>query len=399
MGNSWREQAHARINDLRMSDLEITVTKEGTPVPNADIAVHMKEHDFGFGTAISAKHLMADTADGERYREFVNRCNRVTFENDLKWQPWAAADESAAKMATLTEAVDWLDERDIPIRGHYIHWAVIEGGSLPAPVAKEYDGDAGSLYDEWMDNINDRVPRAAALGNIDEWDVINHPVGWSGRLPRTEAEFGTDFYAELFELAEALVPDADHWINEGSILSGLSRVRAYERVIEDLIDRDQSPDGIGFMGHFSEPNLPSMTALEETLDQFAELVPRLQITELDVTADDEERMADYFRDVLTLAYSHPAMEAVILWGFWAGRHWRPETALYDEAWNLRPVGHVWDELVYDTWWSDSEGTTDSEGLFHSEVFHGLHEIEVEVDGQSASELVSITDQQSVEITI
>ena len=399
MGQSWRERAHERINDIRVSDVQIRVTMDGEPVPDATVQLQMKEHAFGFGTAISAKHLMADDSDGEQYREFVERCNRVTFENDLKWEPWAAAEASPEKMATLEDAVTWLAHRDIPIRGHYVHWAVIEGGSLPTHVAEGYDGDAAALYDVWMDNIRERVPQAAALGNIFEWDVINHPVGWSGRLPRTEAEFGTDFYAELFDLADDLVPDSDHWINEGSILSGLRRVAAYERVIEDLIERDQGPDGIGFMGHFSEPNLPSMEELEETLDRFANLVPRLQITELDVTADTEKRMAEYFGDVLTLAYSHPAMEAVILWGFWAGRHWRPETALYDEEWNLRPVGRVWHDLVYDEWWSDVHGQTDGDGLFADEVFHGIHEITVDVDGASTSEIVSITDQQTVDISI
>ena len=62
-------------------------------------------------------------------------------------------------------------------------------------------------------------------------------------------------------------------------------------MIEDLQSRGYAPDGIGAMGHLTEPTLPSMEELEATMDRFTQLVPRLQITELDVRTDDAERAA------------------------------------------------------------------------------------------------------------
>jgi hypothetical protein len=46
----------------------------------------------------------------------------------------------------------------------------------------------------------------------------------------------------------------------------------------------------------------------------------------DINTDDEELQADYTRDFLTLAYSHPTVVGVQLWGFWERSHWKPEAA-------------------------------------------------------------------------
>lgn len=35
------------------------------------------------------------------------------------------------------------------------------------------------------------------------------------------------------------------------------------------------------------------------------------------------------QEVMTLYFSHPAVEGIILWGFWDGRIWKPEMPLYE----------------------------------------------------------------------
>lgn len=62
-------------------------------------------------------------------------------------------------------------------------------------------------------------------------------------------------------------------------------------------------------------------------------------------SDDERLQADYLRDVMTMAFSHPAMQAIVMWGFWEGRHWKPDAALYRKDWSTKPAGKVWEELV------------------------------------------------------
>lgn len=107
------------------------------------------------------------------------------------------------------------------------------------------------------------------------------------------------------------------------------------------------------------------------------LVPNLQITEFDVDIEDEEERVAYFRDVLRTAFSHPAMSGIVLWGFWAGRHWRPDSALYDESRELTPLGEAWQEFRFDEWWTQETGTTDEYGEYAVRGVTGTYDIEID----------------------
>ena len=43
---------------------------------------------------------------------------------------------------------------------------------------------------------------------------------------------------------------------------------------------------------------------------------------------DENRKAANLEKVMTLFFSHPAVEGVLLWGFWDGKIWHKENALF-----------------------------------------------------------------------
>lgn len=50
----------------------------------------------------------------------------------------------------------------------------------------------------------------------------------------------------------------------------------------------------------------------------AEAGLKIWITELTVTENDANKKASALSDLLTLFFSHPAVEGVMLWGFWDG---------------------------------------------------------------------------------
>lgn len=52
------------------------------------------------------------------------------------------------------------------------------------------------------------------------------------------------------------------------------------------------------------------------MDKLATSGLPLWITELNLRQADENIRADWFEDVLTAYFSHPAVDGVILWGFW-----------------------------------------------------------------------------------
>ena len=73
--------------------------------------------------------------------------------------------------------------------------------------------------------------------------------------------------------------------------------------------------------------------LKARLNKVASAGLPIWITELTVadhqgTKNDTKRAAA-FRDLLTLYFSHPSVEGVLLWGFWDGKLYDPSAALFE----------------------------------------------------------------------
>jgi hypothetical protein len=139
----------------------------------------------------------------------------------------------------------------------------------------------------------------------------------------------------------------------------------------------------------------------EVYDEFAEVAPRLQLSEFDVDAgDDEELQSDYFRDVMIASFSHPNFEAIVQWGFWEKMHWKPSAALWREDWTLKPCGEVFVDLVANQWWTNEKRTTDSQGRCQLRGFLGDYQITVEHAGSSKTVSTTLNRKgQTVKVTL
>jgi hypothetical protein len=78
--------------------------------------------------------------------------------------------------------------------------------------------------------------------------------------------------------------------------------------------------------------------------------------------DDDERRADTLEMLLRTAHAHPAVSAVLLWGFWARAHWlgRP-AALVEADWTLLPAAHRLAALR-DEWTTEVSVLSDEAGV-------------------------------------
>lgn len=56
---------------------------------------------------------------------------------------------------------------------------------------------------------------------------------------------------------------------------------------------------------------------------------KIWATELTVDAADEHKKAAALENLLTMFFSHPAVEGVILWHFWDGSNWHQNEALFN----------------------------------------------------------------------
>jgi endo-1,4-beta-xylanase len=363
-GAIWRAAALQRLEALRKADLVISVQDaQGRPVPGAAVEVRLRRHAFGFGSAVDATTLLSQTADGQQYRETVQRLfSKAVLENDLKWPWW----EDPARRARTLQAIDWLRGQGIAVRGHNLVWPGWR--NLPRSL-HDLRADPEALRRRVYEHILDEA--GALRGKIADWDVINEPY-----MNRDLMDIlGDEVMVEWFQAARQADPESRLFLNEATAPGTGERQEHFERTIRFLLEHGAPLDGIGFQCHFGL----TVTAPEQllrSLDRFARFGLPIQVTEFDIDTTDEELQADYTRDFLIAMFSHPAIDAILLWGFWEGRHWRPNAALFRRDWTVKPNGQAWIDLVTRRWWTEAQGRTNQAGLYSTRGFLGEYEVTV-----------------------
>jgi len=191
---------------------------------------------------------------------------------------------------------------------------------------------------------------------------------------------GYGVMADWFHAARAIAPDAKLFINEFHIVtSGWNRTATrnlYFDQIQTLQAAGAPIDGLGMQGHFHPDSLTGPEQVWSIMDRFTHLGIPIQITEYDLDTSDRLLQRDYLRDFMTAVFAHESATDFIQWGFWAGAHWRPEAALFDLDWTIRPHGEEYIRLVFDEWWTDELLSSDPNGLATLRAFLGDYEITV-----------------------
>jgi GH35 family endo-1,4-beta-xylanase len=295
-------------------------------------------------------------------------------ENAMKWK-----NHDSANLDEIDAALTWLADHDIPVRGHTLIWP---GWRNMAPEAQALENDHAALRAAVEQRVHSSAERYA--GRVIDWDVINEPITNHDMMDI----FGNQIMADWFRIAREADPSAVLYINDFGILSGGTRTTShqtgYHKVIEDLLATDAPVQGIGMQGHFSA-NLTPPDRLMEILDWYTELGLPIKVTEFDIDIrQDRQLQSDYLRDFMTVLFSHPNVEGIIMWGFWEGRHWRPDAALYTQDWSIRPHGQMWRDLVFDKWWTSETTTTDDSGMATVRGFLGDYRITVLHNGRKWS---------------
>jgi hypothetical protein len=115
----------------------------------------------------------------------------------------------------------------------------------------------------------------------------------------------------------------------------------------------------------------------------------IKITEMDLEVPDPALAYDYMRDYLITLFSHPAVEGMLMWGFWDGAHWHSDAPLFTKDWELKPTGKAYKELVRGVWWTDGEGVTDAGGVYVFRGIQGDYQMKVSSKAGKKETLVSI----------
>lgn len=402
-GAAWRTEALQRIENIRKGNLSVkVVNKNGEPVKNAEVDVSLQKHEFGFGTAISARWWLNSGSDSETYLEKLEDLtgdgrsfNAVVFENALKWPTWEG--DWLGTPEEVAEIVDWLRSGEYRIRGHNLVWP--KWRHLPDDI-EQHKNDPDYIRDRIKNRIADVAGYPGIKGYIDEWDVINEMV----HCTDLENVFGTkDIYTEWFNWAHDADPNALLYLNEYSIINGgghdVESRKSYREIIEKLIADGAPLGGIGVQGHMGANFTPPQKVLD-ILDEFKKYELDISITEYDASGAADDIAADYMRDILIVAFSHPMVKNFLMWGFWDGSHWHSDAPIFNQDWTLKPSGETFIDWVFNKWWTDESGKTSRDGFYRPNAFYGHYTIRAEFDGETAEKQFTFSkDQKNVELKL
>jgi GH35 family endo-1,4-beta-xylanase len=394
----WRAEAASRIEANRKADLSVQVTDAtGRSLSGATVSVAMKQHEFGFGSAVTANRLRDNNPAYATYKQKVQELfNIATLENDLKWPPWNGEWGSQFTQTGAKAAVDWLLANDIRVRGHNIIWPGYS--NLPANVKQILDNAP-------LDASEQAALRAVINNHIDDiagefadklsaWDVVNEP--WDNHAVMDNLAEGNAAMVDWFERVRANDPNAVLYLNDYNILStggatNTAKQQFYYDTLATIKNSGAPLGGVGFQGHFNESNLAGPEQLWEILDRYAALDLDMQITEFDFDTLDEQLQAEYTRDFLTAMFAHEGIDDFVMWGFWENAHWRPSAAMYRSDWSIKPNGEAYLDLVFDEWWTNENLISDAEGLAELRGFKGDYEITITLNGETVVLPATLTD--------
>ena len=366
----WRKAALDRIEKRRKADLTLTLNDAaGKPLAATEVTLSLRRHQFGFGSAVVAKRFSGDSEDDRRYRDLVDRLfSIIVFENDLKdgnWSPDFNAQRQSTRNTELEKAFDWLAERHIPVRGHYLM-------QVATPYNLQKITDPAVIRDRTLASVTERL--AFVNDRVIEWDVINHPIAWGGADMLNKHPGLEHLDREVFQLARQKT-QLPFFVNEDQVFRPGPQCDDTYTYIQALNEAGLTVAGLGNQAHFHESYLPSPEHLLAITDRYATIVPRQSITEFDiVTNEDEQLAADYTRDVLIATFSHPAYSSFLFWGFWEGSHWKPEAASWNKDWTIRPRGAVIEEWITKHWHTQLTAKTNAQGQLTFRGFPGWYEV-------------------------
>jgi GH35 family endo-1,4-beta-xylanase len=212
-------------------------------------------------------------------------------------------------------------------------------------------------------------------GDFYQWDVINEPFKNHDLMDT----LGKEVMIDWFRVANQSDPGCKLFLNEFGIVDTGGTNRAQQEhffaTAKYLKEHGAPIHGIGIQSHFGMVLTPPVKTLK-ILDHFSELGLPIESTELSLNIADRQLQADFMRDYMTAFFSHPNVHGIMLWGFWEGRHWRPDAALFGLDWKLRPHGEMWIDLVHKQWKTDVELTTDRSGAVTVRGFCGEYDLTI-----------------------
>lgn len=361
--------------DHRMGELTVKAK------PEATVTIEQVSHEFWFGCAIPnsfADGSMPETDKKQFEEKFLQNFNSAVTENAVKWATMERQ-KGQPNYSVIDGILTWTETNQIPLRGHNLFWGIEK---FIQPWVKE-------LSDEELElTIKNRAETVTARykGRFVEYDLNNEMVHGN----YYEDRLGADITKKMAEWSQNGDPEIKLWLNDYDILTG-KKLAEYMAQIREFLKQGVPIAGIGVQGHLHAETFDRFQ-LKNALDSLAQFNLPIRVTEfnmpgqrskyyddskLKLTDDEEVQKATELVDYYKICFAHPAVEGIIMWGFWEGANWIPVSSLYKRDWSPTPAAEAYKNLIFKEWWTNEEGKINRRGELSVPAFFGKYKVTVD----------------------
>ncbi len=325
--SAWRTRAARDIERYRKGDFTLRVTdRAGKPIPDAVLAVTLRNHAFRFGANLFMLDEFDDAEKDALYRRKFPECfNMATIPfywdavEPERGKPRYDADSPRIYRRPATElCLDYCETNGIEPREHGLAYASFFPKWLHSATVEETKAALRRRFSEVRERFASRIPTLEITNELEWGDVKN------------AFYYERDYMEWCYKTAEEFFSDNTIAVNEWLGLSFGDRGKfndKYYSYIENTLLKGARIDQIGFQYHTF---FPREQEYEETkkyydpeklyrhLDLYATLDRPLELTEVTIPAysweaEDEEIQAELIESLYTLWFSHPKMRHIIYW--------------------------------------------------------------------------------------
>lgn len=239
---------------------------------------------FPIGVAVSPQAL-----HGEEAALIVQQFNSLTPENAMKMGP-IHPKENEYNWKDADSIVAFAQRHGMRVRGHNLCWH----NQAPAWMFVNDKGDTVSkavLLQRLKEHITAVVSRYK--GKVYAWDVVNEAISDKPDEYLRPSPWlricGEEYISKAFQYAHEADPNAVLFYNDYNEINPVKRAKII-KLVKHLKDAGIPVNGVGLQSHWAV-NEPSRGQLDSTLQQFAQLGLKLQITELDISVYPKEHQA------------------------------------------------------------------------------------------------------------
>jgi len=396
----WRKDANERIEKIRKGDVNITIKDEaGNPVSDTDVNVHMYEHEMSFAAAVNVGNGTSSLQSEAQYGpKVVENFNAIGTEGGFHRE--MIDEENDMKYAVVDKIIDWAKRNGVAkdIHGHALMFQKKEHHPQML-VYKDIVNDKAALdrsIEEHFKYFAKRFP------DVTLWDVSNeephrHTTGKTDWF--LGYHHGKEIIIDWYKWAKEYMPDSTRLLTDGFRTNAIYDV--VQKPYMDWAMENVDFDAIGHQGHTSAAFDPEKVV--ELLKDLASYGKPIKITEYDTTTlrTDPDMQGNITRDALIAYFAEEKVDFIQLWGFREGSSGAQNRVMYKSNYTLKPGGIVYQDLVYNKWWTKETVKTNSEGKCSLRAYYGDYDISFNYNGET--KLVSIPlykgNKNDVEITV